>query len=145
MSIGHSYLLLRVRFKAQQFYDGLLGYIANVTFMDRLRDVQRRIENQIVTSSSSYLFAHSADCQEDQDKYEDEGSGLVAVTIASEAQTGYDPQDCPRDLKLSTPALLNRLPADLASLVFRERDDDGKDIEGTSEKLWIDRGSEWRN
>ncbi|KAG0067942.1 hypothetical protein BGZ89_005463 [Linnemannia elongata] len=57
MSIGHSYLLLRVRFKAQQFYDGFLGYIANVAFMDRLRDVQRRTENQI----------------EDQDKYEDEG------------------------------------------------------------------------
>lgn len=83
MSIGYSYLLLRVRFKAQQFYDGLLGYIVNVAFMDRLRDVLRRIENQIVTSSSSYFFAHSADCQEDKDKYEDKGGFEELGDLAS--------------------------------------------------------------
>ncbi|KAF9278955.1 hypothetical protein BGZ88_000265 [Linnemannia elongata] len=72
MSIGYSYLLLRVRFKAQQFYDWLLGYIANVAFMDRLRDVQRRIENQIVTN-----------CQEDKDKYEDKGGFEELGDLAS--------------------------------------------------------------
>ncbi|KAF9156683.1 hypothetical protein BG015_002887 [Linnemannia schmuckeri] len=53
-------VLHRFRFEAQQIFDGLQGYVVNVAmgqtweaFMGRLKDVQRRVEERIVSGSSS--------------------------------------------------------------------------------------------
>lgn len=64
-------MLHQFRFEAQQIFDGLQGYIVNVAmgqtweaFMDRLRKVQHRLEERIVSGSSS-TSVHSTGCQED--------------------------------------------------------------------------------
>lgn len=162
-------MLHRFRFEAQQIFDGLQGYIVNVAmgqtweaFMDRLRDVQRRIEDRIMTGSSSSSFAHSGDFQEDQDKDEDE-SGFDELGDLASLRDEHDrvlDQLLLQSLlkRKQAPILkivhgiLNCLlrffqmvsqlpssdPADLASLVSGEGDDNGKDIEGTLQK-YLDR------
>ncbi|KAG0064005.1 hypothetical protein BGZ89_009461 [Linnemannia elongata] len=159
-------MLHRFRFEAQQIFDGLQGYIVNVAmgqtweaFMDRLRDVQRRIEDRIMTGSSSSSFAHSGDFQEDQDKDEDESGFDELGDLASlrdEHDRVLDQLLLQSLLKRKQAPILkivhgilncllrffqmvSRLPssdpADLASLVSGEGDDNGKDIEGTLQKV----------
>ncbi|KAG0271806.1 hypothetical protein BGZ95_000334 [Linnemannia exigua] len=52
-------MLHRFRFEAQQIFDGLQGFIVHVamgqtweTFMERMRDIQRRVEDWIILGSS---------------------------------------------------------------------------------------------
>ncbi|KAG0286053.1 hypothetical protein BGZ96_009792 [Linnemannia gamsii] len=81
-------MLHRFRFEAQQIFDGLQGYIVNVAmgqtweaFMDRLRKVQCRLEEWIISGSSS-SFVHYAGCQEGMEEEEsgfDELGDLVSL------------------------------------------------------------------
>lgn len=159
-------MLHRFRFEAQQIFDGLQGYIVNVAmgqtweaFMDRLRDVQRRVEDRIVTGSSSSSFAHSADCQGDQDEDEDE-SGFDELGDLASLRDEHDHvlnqlllqsllkrKQAPilkivhgiLNCLLRFFQMVSRLPssdpADLAFLVSGKGGDDGKDMEGTLDEV----------
>lgn len=158
-------MLHRFRFEAQQIFDGLQGYIVNVAmgqtweaFMDRLRDVQRRVEDRIVSGSTS-SFVQSSDCQEDQDEDEDE-SGFDELGDLASLRDEHDKvldqlllqsllkhKQAPilkivhgiLNCLLRFFQMVSRLPssdpADLAFLASGEGDGDGKEIEGTLEKL----------
>jgi hypothetical protein len=83
-------MLHRFRFEAQQIFDGLQGYIVNVAmgqtweaFMNHLRETQRRVEERIVSGSSS-SFVHSAGCEVDMGEEEsdfDELGELVSLRV----------------------------------------------------------------
>ncbi|KAF9131337.1 hypothetical protein BGW39_001948 [Mortierella sp. 14UC] len=72
-------MLHRFRFEAQQIFDGLQGYIVHVAmgqtweaFMDRMRDIQRQVEDRIISGSSSRSFFGG----EGGEKEEEEESGF---------------------------------------------------------------------
>ncbi|KAF9143867.1 hypothetical protein BGX30_014455 [Mortierella sp. GBA39] len=159
-------ILHQFRFEAQQIFDGLQGYIVNdamgqtwEAFMDRMKDVQRCVEDRIVTCSSSSSLANSADCQEDQDEDEDESGFDELGDLASlrdEHDEVLDQLLLKSLLKRKQAPILkivhgilncllrffqmvSRLPSsdlsDLASLVSGEGGDDGMDIERTLEDV----------
>ncbi|KAK3840847.1 MAG: Spc98 family-domain-containing protein [Linnemannia gamsii] len=71
-------MLHRFRFEAQQIFDGLQGYIVHVAmgqtwemFMERMRDIQRRVEDWIILGSSQGEDSTMGSCEGDHEEEEE--------------------------------------------------------------------------